>query len=107
MAYELEVTVNVTRMGEKSTKLFQKLFQGSLRTWSTGRTRMNHKKIELRCITFIKFFLKRNCPYMKNLYKVFLINCLSLNLMIIKPIECEGVINEHELLKSLPSIDNE
>ena len=99
MAYELEVTVNVTRMGEKSTKLFQ----GSLRTWSTGRTRMNHKN----CMTFIKFFLKRNCPYMKNLYKVFLINCLSLNLMIIKPIECEGVINEHELLKSLPSIDNE
>ena len=63
----------------------------------------NHKN----CMTFIKFFLKRNCPYMKNLYKVFLINCLSLNLMIIKPIECEGVINEHELLKSLPSIDNE
>ena len=57
----------------------------------------------MRYVTSIKPFLKKNYLYRENAYKVFLIKCLSLNLIL----KCEGAITECELLKALNSMDND
>ena len=53
---------------------------------STGSKLMNHKQLATSCMISAELFLKRYGPYLKNLYEVFLIKCLSLDLMIMKPL---------------------
>ena len=61
----------------------------------------------MRYITSIKLFLKKNYPYRKNVYRVFLIKCLSLNLLKIKPSNMEVLKLKKELLKVLIFMDND
>ena len=61
----------------------------------------------MHCMTSIELSLKRNYPYLKNLSKVFLTKCLSLNLMKFKPLNVEEFTNKDELLKVLTSMDND
>ena len=58
----------------------------------------------MRCKTSIKLFLQKKYPYRKNVYRIFLIKCLSLNLMKLK---CGGALTESELFKALTSMDND
>ena len=61
----------------------------------------------MRYITSIKLFLKKNYPYRKNVYRVFLIKCLSLNLLKIKPSNMKVLKLKKELLKVLIFMDND
>ena len=56
-------------------------------------------------ITSIKLFLKKNCPYRKNAYGVFLSSLPKLNEN--QTLKCEGAITEFELLKTVTSLDND
>ena len=60
----------------------------------------------MRYITSIKLFLKKNCLYWKNVYRVFLIKYLSLNLLKIKPSNMKVLKLKKELLKVLIFMGN-
>ena len=60
----------------------------------------------MRCTISIKLFLKKNYPYRKNVYRVFVIKCLS-KLTENQTLKCEGPITESELLNALTSMDND
>ena len=50
---------------------------------------------------------KKNYPYRKNAYRVFLLNLSLPKLNENQTLKCEGAITECELLKALTSIDND
>ena len=61
----------------------------------------------MRCMTSIKLFLKGNCPYLQKPIQSIVDKVSLPKLNDSQALECDGLMNENELLKALTSIDND